>query len=38
MAYISAYQYYENSGNIPNDSNRSSYQYVRLSDIVNNFR
>ena len=37
MAYISAYQYYENSGNTPTDANWGSYQYVSLSDIVNNF-
>lgn len=37
MAYISQYQYYENSGNIPQDANWGSYQYVSLYDIVNNF-
>lgn len=37
MAYISQYQYYENSGNQPTDANWGSYQYVSLYDIVNNF-
>jgi hypothetical protein len=37
MAYISAYQYYENGGVAPTDSNWGSYQYVSLFDIVNNF-
>jgi len=39
MAYITEYQYYENTGN-PNsqDENWGSYQYVSLNDIVNNFR
>jgi len=37
MSYITNYQYYENSGNIPEDANWGSYQYVTLSDIVNNF-
>lgn len=37
MAYISQYQYYENSGNSPENSNWGSYQYVSLYDIVNNF-
>jgi len=37
MAYISQYQYYENSGNNPEDANWGSYQYVSLKDIVNNF-
>jgi hypothetical protein len=37
MAYISQYQYYANSGNNPQDANWGSYQYVSLSDIVNNF-
>jgi hypothetical protein len=38
MAYITEYQYYENTGN-PNtlDENWGSYQYVSLNDIVNNF-
>ena len=37
MAYLTGYQYYENSGNIPEDANWGSYQYVSLEDIVNNF-
>lgn len=37
MAYISQYQYYDNSGNQPRDKNWGSYQYVSLYDIVNNF-
>ena len=37
MAYISQYQYYENSGANPEDANWGSYQYVSLKDIVNNF-
>jgi len=37
MAYLSAYQYYENAGAVPEDANWGSYQYVSLSDIVNNF-
>lgn len=37
MAYISQYQYYENSGVLPEDANWGSYQYVSLEDIVNNF-
>lgn len=37
MAYISQYQYYENGGVTPEDSNWGSYQYVSLQDIVNNF-
>ena len=37
MAYISQYQYYENSGASPEDANWGSYQYVSLKDIVNNF-
>lgn len=37
MAYITAYQYYENSGTTPTDANWGSYQYVSLFDIVNNF-
>ncbi len=35
--YLSDYQYYENEGNIPEDKNWGSYQYVSLQDIVNNF-
>ena len=35
MAYITDYQYYENSQQVP--TNWGSYQYVSLEDIVNNF-
>ncbi len=38
MAYITAYQYYENGGATPEDANWGSYQYVSLMDIVNNFQ
>ncbi len=38
MAYITAYQYYENGGASPEDANWGSYQYVSLMDIVNNFQ
>ena len=37
MAYLTGYQYYENGGNVPEDANWGSYQYVSLFDIVNNF-
>jgi hypothetical protein len=37
MAYLTGYQYYENSGNIPEGENWGSYQYISLEDIVNNF-
>lgn len=37
MAYITAYQYYENNGKTPENANWGSYQYVSLYDIVNNF-
>jgi hypothetical protein len=37
MAYLNGYQYYENSGNSPEDQNWGSYQYITLKDIVNNF-
>lgn len=37
MAYLTGYQYYENSGNVPEGENWGSYQYVSLDDIVNNF-
>tara|TARA_R100001594_G_scaffold14471_2_gene30779 strand:- start:15224 stop:16147 length:924 start_codon:yes stop_codon:yes gene_type:complete len=37
MAYITDYQYYENSQNVPQEANWGSYQYVSLDDIVNNF-
>lgn len=35
--YLTDYQYYENDGNLPEDKNWGSYQYVSLQDIVNNF-
>ena len=37
MAYLSQYQYYENAGVAPSNVNWGSYQYVPLTDIVNNF-
>jgi hypothetical protein len=37
MAYLTGFQYYENGGVVPEDANWGSYQYVALSDIVNNF-
>lgn len=37
MAYLTGYQYYNNSDTVPNDENWGSYQYVSLNDIVNNF-
>lgn len=37
MAFITGYQYYENSGNSPEDSNWGSYQFVPLADLVRNF-
>jgi len=37
MAYLTGYQYYENSGNVPESENWGSYQYISLDDIVNNF-
>ena len=37
MAYLSEYQYYDNAGAAPSNANWGSYQYVSLSDIVNNF-
>jgi len=37
MAYLSQYEYYDNNGNNPQDANWGSYQYVSLTDIVNNF-
>ena len=37
MAYLSQYQYYENGGVDPKNTNWGSYQYVSLEDIVNNF-
>ena len=37
MAYITDYQYYENGGVDPTNSNWGSYQFVSLDDIVTNF-
>ena len=37
MSYITDYQYYENGQVVPLDANWGSYQYVSLTDIVNNF-
>ena len=37
MTYITQYQYYQNNGNTPEDANWGSYQYVSLTDVVNNF-
>ncbi len=37
MAYLNGYQYYNNSGQVPDNENWGSYQYVSLDDIVNNF-
>jgi len=37
MAYLTGYQYYNNSDVVPNDENWGSYQYVSLNDVVNNF-
>lgn len=37
MAYLTGYEYYQNSGNSPEDKNWGSYQYISLNDIVNNF-
>lgn len=37
MAYISDSQYYNNNNVAPTDQNWGSYQYVSLSDVVNNF-
>ena len=37
MPYITDYQYYENGGANPERENWGSYQFVSLSDIVNNF-
>ena len=38
MAYLTQYQYYENSGASPEDANWGSYQYVSLRDIVSNYQ
>lgn len=37
MAYLTGYEYYENSGQQSEDENWGSYQYINLGDIVNNF-
>ena len=37
MAFLTDYQYYENSGVAPTDVNHGSYQYINLVDIVKNF-
>jgi len=37
MAYINDYAYYANSGNVPQDKNWGSYQFISLNDIINNF-
>ena len=37
MAYLSEYEYYENAGATPTNANWGSFQYVPLTDIVNNF-
>ena len=37
MAYLSQYEYYENNGVAPTNKNWGSYQYVKLTDIVNNY-
>lgn len=37
MAYLTGYEYYENAGESPNDLNWGSYQYISLSDIINNY-
>tara|TARA_R100001460_G_scaffold56018_4_gene95445 strand:- start:788 stop:1702 length:915 start_codon:yes stop_codon:yes gene_type:complete len=37
MAYIDQKKYYTNDGATPTDLNWGSYQYVSLTDIVNNF-
>lgn len=34
---MTQYEYYENNGNYPTNTNWGSYQYVSLQDIVNNF-
>jgi hypothetical protein len=37
MAYLNGYQYYNNSGNSPENENWGNYQYISLEDIMNNF-
>lgn len=34
---INQYEYYQNNGNTPSDENWGTYQYMLLTDIVNNF-
>lgn len=38
MSYISQYQYYQNSGETPENANWGSYQYISLKDIVTNYQ
>ena len=38
MPYLSDSQYYENDGNMPEELNWGSYQYVTLQDIVTNYQ
>jgi hypothetical protein len=35
--YLTDFEYYENAGNVPEQLNWGSYQFVSLEDIVNNF-
>jgi hypothetical protein len=37
MAFLTDYQYYDNNGNLPENENWGSYQYMTLDDIVTNF-
>lgn len=37
MGYMSQYQYYENNGNVPEEENWGSYQFISLADVVTNF-
>lgn len=37
MAFLTDYQYYDNNGNLPENENWGSYQYMSLDDIVTNF-
>lgn len=37
MAYLTDFQYYVNSESSPTEANWGNYQYVSLSDLVNNF-
>lgn len=38
MAYITDQKYYDNDGTIPESENWGSYQYVPMTEVVNNFR